>query len=125
MDGAVAASMREKGLQYRIIWGVSILHLQEMAKEIGGDADLARELWKEDCRECRILATMIMPSKAMTPEEADSWTSTLTTKETAEWLAFNLIRHLPFARQWAEKRSSSDNTLQRLCAEYVLARVNR
>ncbi len=122
MDGTVAESMRQKGLSYRVIWGISIIHLQEMAKEIGQDEALARQLWKEDCRECKILATLVMPHDSMTIDETRQWVATLSTKETAQWLAFNLVRHLPFAKEWAEEAQNSNNTLEICCAQNVLAK---
>ena len=68
MDGRTAQSMRDKGLDYKFNWGASIPMLREKAEEIGKDYDLAIELWKADVRECKILATMIMPVERMLPE---------------------------------------------------------
>ena len=61
MNGTASRSMREKGADYKLNWGVSLPDLQAMAEEIGKDYELAISLWKEDVRECKILATMLMP----------------------------------------------------------------
>ena len=71
MDGAVAKSMRDKGVDYKLNWGATLPRLQEKAEELKAgfkiqDAgfsqyDLAIALWKEPVRECKILATMLMP----------------------------------------------------------------
>ena len=61
MNGVAARSMRDKGLDYKINWGVSLPDLQTMAREYEQDYELAIELWKEDIRECKILATLLMP----------------------------------------------------------------
>ena len=37
MNGATAQSLREKGINYHLNWGVSLQHLQEMAAEIRED----------------------------------------------------------------------------------------
>ena len=50
MNGPVSQSMREKGMDYKLNWGVSLPHLQEVAREYGKDRDLAIALWKEDIR---------------------------------------------------------------------------
>ena len=71
MDGAVAQSMREKGLDYHLNWGATLLRLREKADEIGKNYDLAIALWKENVRECKILATMIMPADVVLPEVID------------------------------------------------------
>ena len=62
MDGAVAASMRSKGVDYKLNWGATLPRLKEKAEEIGKNYELAIALWKENVRECKILATMIMPA---------------------------------------------------------------
>ena len=61
MNGMASQSMREKGLGYSINWGISLPALKTLAEEYGKDYDLAIELWKENIRECKILATLIMP----------------------------------------------------------------
>ena len=71
MDGATSASMRNKGLDYKLNWGASLVMLRNEAKEIGQDYQLAIELWKEDIRECKILATLLMPPAEMLPEVAE------------------------------------------------------
>ncbi len=65
MDGVTAQSMRNKGLDYHLNWGASQAMLRDKADEIGKDHDLAIALWKEDVRECKILATMVMPADTM------------------------------------------------------------
>ena len=35
MNGVVSKSMRDKGSEYKINWGVTLPHLKEMALEIG------------------------------------------------------------------------------------------
>ena len=73
MDGAVAKSMRDKGLNYKLNWGATLPRLRQKADEIGYNYDLAIALWKEDVRECKILATMIMPPDEVLPEVIDIW----------------------------------------------------
>lgn len=123
MNGVAAQSMREKGLSYKLIWGISFQHLQEMASEIGEDSSLACQLWKEDIRECKILATLIMPKAEMTKELAEEWLDTLTTQEMAEWLAFNLLRHLSFAKEIAEQSVESGVKLKIICGNNILKRI--
>ena len=84
MDGARMQSMREKGLNYHLNWGVSIGHLHEIAKEYGKDYDLAVKLWKENIRECKILATIIMPQEYFPSDLAMLWIEQLESQEMAE-----------------------------------------
>ena len=97
MDGSVAQSMRNKGVDYKLNWGATLPRLQEKAREIGKNYDLAIALWKENVRECKILATMIMPADEVLPEVIDIWMEQMPTQEIAEQAAFNLFQHLPYA----------------------------
>lgn len=123
MDGAVAKSMREKGLDYKLNWGATLPRLREMADEIGQNYDLAIALWKEDVRECKILATMIMPANQMLPEVADIWMEQITTQELVEQAAFNLFQYLPYAPEKAYNWMASEKELYQLCGFHILSRL--
>ena len=131
MDGAVAQSMRDKGLNYHLNWGATIPRLQEKAEEIRlrvkGEGlrvyDLAIVLWKENVRECKILATMLMPADEILPEVVDIWQEQIPSQEIAEQLAFNLYQHLPFAAEKAYQWIASDKEYDQLCGFHVLSRL--
>ncbi len=123
MDGKTAQSMRDKGVEYKLNWGASIPMLQEKAREIGKDYDLAIELWKADVRECKILATMIMPADEMLPEVVDIWMEQTTSQEIAEQAAFNLYQYLPFAAEKAYQWMASDKELYQMCGFHILTRL--
>lgn len=123
MNGPASQSMREKGLQYKINWGVPIPTLKSMAKEYGKDYDLAVELFKEDIRECKILATIIMPAEKMLPEIVDVWMEQTTTHEIAEQLAFNLLQYLDFAPMLAFEWIASDKPMYKLTGYHLLSRL--
>ena len=127
MDGATAQSMRQKGLDYHLNWGVTLPRLQEMAREIASGHpplyQLALALWKENVRECKILATMLMPPDEMLPEVADIWMEQVPTVEVAEQAAFNLFQHLPYAAEKAFLWLSSPDDLPQICGYHVLSRL--
>ncbi len=123
MDGAVAKSMRDKGLDYQLNWGATLPRLREMAEEIGKDYSLAIALWKEDVRECKILATMLMPADAILPEVVDIWMEQVPSQEIAEQLAFNLWQHLPYAPEKAYQWIALDKEYYQLCGFHILSRL--
>ena len=131
MDGAVAQSMRDKGLNYHLNWGATLPRLKEMAKEIANSQtptansqyDLAIALWKENVRECKILATMLMPADQILPEVVDIWMEQIPSQEIAEQVAFNLWQHLPFAPEKAYQWIASDKEYDQLCGFHVLTRL--
>jgi 3-methyladenine DNA glycosylase AlkD len=123
MNGVASQSMREKGVNYHVNWGVPLPELKKMAKEIGEDYDLAIALWKDNVRECKIIATMIMPKERMSRELADVWMEQTTSQEIAEMAAFNLYQHLDFAPEIAYTWIASDNELRQICGYHILARL--
>lgn len=128
MDGKTAQSMRDKGVQYKLNWGASIPMLREMAESLSKDLtlspyDLAIALWKEDVRECKILATMLMPADEVLPEVIDIWMEQMPSQEMAEQASFNLFQHLPFAARKAYEWMASDKELYQLCGFLVLTRL--
>ena len=123
MDGVASQWMREKGLNYHVNWGASVPMLKQKAQETGKDYDLAIALWKENVRECKILATMIMPAEQMLPEVVDIWMEQTPSQEVAEMASFNLYQHLPFASAKAYEWIASDKDLYQLCGFHVLSRI--
>jgi len=123
MDGSIAKSMRDKGVDYRLNWGATILRLREKANEIGQNYDLAIALWKENVRECKILATMTMPPDVILPEVVDIWMEQTETVEIAEQAAMNLYQYLPYAPAKAYEWMASDKELCQLCGFHVLSRL--
>jgi len=123
MDGSIAASMRSKGVDYKLNWGATLPRLKEKAAEIGKNYDLAIALWKENVRECKILATMIMPADEVLPEVIDIWMEQTPTQEIAEQAAFNLYQYLPYAPAKAFAWMASPEPLYQLCGFHVLSRL--
>jgi hypothetical protein len=123
MDGSIAQSMRDKGVDYHLNWGATLPRLREKADEIGKNYDLAIALWKENIRECKILATMIMPPDVVLPEVIDIWMEQTPTQEIAEQAAFNLYQYLPYAPVKAYTWIASDKELYQLCGFHILSRL--
>ncbi len=136
MDGVVAKSMRDKGLGYHLSWGATLPRLREMAQVISRKASaqqtasehsprysLAIALWKENVRECKILATMLMPPTEMLPELAELWMEQTENMEIAEQAAMNLYCRLPFAGEKAYQWMADGRPLYQLCGFHVLSRL--
>ena len=123
MDGMVAASMRQKGVQYKLNWGATLPRLKAKADEIGQNYDLAIALWKENVRECKILATMLMPADKMLSEVVDIWMEQTDCQEIAEQATFNLYQYLPYAPEKAYTWMASEKELYQLCGFHILSRL--
>ena len=136
MNGVTAQSLREKGLNYHLNWGASLQHLQEMAAEIREDVakrvssepsdqffTLSSLLWKENIRECKILATMLMPPEKFPADLAMLWVEQTPTQEIAEMAAMNLYRHLPYAKDMAFQLIAQPYEMAQLQGYCILARL--
>lgn len=123
MNGTAAASLREKGLHYRLIFGVEWPQLMRLSAEIGKDHDLAQALWKEDIRECRLLAGLIQPVETFSLELADVWIETMHYPEEAQYTVLSLFRHLPHVSEVAFQWIARSEEMYRLCGWLVLARL--
>ncbi len=123
MNGVTSQSMRDKGVHYKLNWGVAYTDLRTMANEYGKDYSLAIELWKENIRECKILATMIMPAEELQAEVAELWLEQAPSQEIVEMLAFNIFQHLPYIPVMAYEWIASDIELRQIAGYLVLARL--
>ena len=123
MNGTAAASLREKGLHYRLIFGVEWPQLMRLSAEIGKDHDLAQALWKEDIRECRLLAGLIQPVETFSLELADVWIETMHYPEEAQYTVLSLFQHLPHVSEAAFQWIARSEEMYRLCGWLVLARL--
>ena len=121
MNGVASQSMRQKGLDYKVNWGVALPHLREMAAEYQPSYSLAVELLKENIRECKILATMLMPPAEMPEQLVELWMEQTKSQEIAEMAVFNLYQHLDYAPQMAFRWIASDDSIRQLSGYQLLA----
>ena len=97
MNGIAATSMREKGVHYRMNFGVDLMRIREIALRYVPDVMLAETLWKEDVRELKILATLLYPVDRFTSDAADRWVVSITNQEIREQACRNLFQQISFA----------------------------
>ena len=123
MNGPVSASMREKGLAYKVIFGVELPRLQQMAEEFPHTYELAAALWKESIRECRLLASMLMPKECMDAELAEVWVEQMQYVEEAEVTVMSLFCHEPWASAKAYEWIAAEEEMHQLCGYLLLSRL--
>ena len=123
MNGVLSQSLREKGLKYRLIFGVELPRLKELAAGYEQNHDLAQALWKEDIRECKILAAYLQPTDSFDPELADFWMESIHNTELADYLCMALLRRLPYASQKAFQWMASENRMERYTGFRLIAHL--
>lgn len=123
MNGIVSASMREKGMKYRINFGLTYPLIRRIAEAYVPDAELAQYLWKEQIRESKMLATWLYPANEMTPEVAQQWVEEIPYPEIADICCMNLFVKLPFALQKASEWVMSDKEIIRYTGYQLFNRL--
>ena len=123
MNGAVSQSMREKGLVYRLNFGVELPRIKEMAAGYEKNHSLAQALWKEDIRECKILAALLQPAESFLPEIADIWVEDIRNIEIAELTSMNLFQHLPYAPAKSFHWMADEREYVQVCGFLTAARL--
>lgn len=123
MNGVIATSMREKGFNYRMNFGVDILTIKEIAKRYESGTTLAEVLWNEDVREMKILATMLYPSVSLTRETADRWVTAISNQEIREQACRNLFQEVAFADELVKDWTKNEDEKIRTTGYWLFARL--
>ena len=123
MNGPVSASMREKGLAYKVIFGVELPRLQRFAEELPHTYALAAALWREDIRECRLLAGLVQPVESFLPDIADIWVESMRYPEEAQYTVMSLFCRLPYASDKAFAWIADERPMFQLCGFLILSRL--
>lgn len=95
MNGVISTSMREKGIVYKLNFGVPLPEIKEIAATHRPDSELAAALWKEDIREFKILASLLQPVDEFSSRKAGQWVKEIPYLEIAEQCSHNLFYKLP------------------------------
>ena len=132
MNGVAAAAMRQAGLtaDYRVNFGVEIPRLQTLAGELCTEYPdclpaLSQALWHESVRECRILATLLMPADTFADDVADIWADEIHTVELAQIAAMNLFSKMPSATTAAFRWIASGTEIRQTLGYYTMLHLMR
>ncbi len=124
MNGVASAAMRQTD-DYRVNFGIELPRIQQIASEFPSERQLAQTLWNESVRECKILATILMPTTDFDEELCDIWVSEIRTVEMAQIFALNLMRRLPYVSSKAFEWISADNTMLQITGYFTMCHVLR
>lgn len=113
-NGIISDVLRRGGSPFRIIFGLNLPQIVEIAAENEASADLARRLWANNTtRERMLAAPMIYPREEFDEATARSWCAEIPSAEVADVLCHRLLRHRPFALELAEELRHSDSDMTR------------
>ncbi len=123
MNGVVSSSMRDKGVDYKMNFGVDVPRIKGIAEKYEPNAALAKELWQIDVRELKILSTMLYPLDEFKEENANEWAHDIPNQEIREHLCRNLLQELPYADVLVQKWTASADASLRLTGYWLYVRL--
>lgn len=116
-NGALAEQLRRAGAPYRIIFGLNLPQIAEIAAGTTQSADLAERLWaNRTTRESLLIAPMLYPAGVMQPVTAMRWALTADTPEVADVLCHRLLRRLDYCFDIADELWKAPATINRYTA---------
>ena len=123
MNGVASQSMRDKGLNYKLNFGIEYPRIKEIAAQYEPNHELAQALWKENIRECKIMAGLLQPADTFYPEIADIWIEDMHFPEIAEYTVMNLFQNMPYASEVVFRWMADDRDYFRMCGLLLSARL--
>lgn len=123
MNGFASTTMRENGIAYKLNFGVELPRIKQIAAQFERNHDLAQALWKENIRECKILAGLLQPFETFYPEIMDIWIEAMPTLEMAEMTCMHLFQYLPYAPQKSLQLIACEGEYQQICGYLIIARL--
>ena len=97
--------------------------IKSIADAYEKDHALAQTLWKEDIRECKILAGLLQPVDSFLPEIADIWVENIRNIEIAELTCMNLFQYLPYAPAKSFHWIAAEDEYTQVCGFLTIARL--
>ncbi|MDE5919224.1 MAG: DNA alkylation repair protein [Duncaniella sp.] len=120
-NGIVADTLRRTMPEYKMVFGLNIPQIADIARETGISRALAEELWADRrTRESMLMAPMIFPIEELDAPTAGRMMDEVVTPEVADILCHRLLRHHPDARRLAMERVASPDDLVRYTAFSLL-----
>ena len=124
MNGVVSQSMREKGLVYKLNFGVELPRIKGIAAgyekgPLSGSSFVERRYqrvqnsWRD----------VLQPVESFLPEIADIWVEDIRNIEIAELTCMNLFQHLPYAPAKSFHWIASEDEYTQVCGFLTIARL--
>lgn len=108
-NGVVADTLRRAGSPFRVIFGLNLPQIVEIAAGHGADRPLADELWANTTtRESMLLAPMLVDASVFPIEDARRWASEAPADEVTDILCHRLLRKVPYAWTLVDELAQHD-----------------
>lgn len=120
-NGVIADTYRKAGSTFRIVFGLNLPQLVEIAGRTPHDRELAEALWANTTtRESMLLAPMLINPADFTEDDARRWLTSVCSYEVADILCHRLLRKTSYA--WSLAESLMENPVNEY-DQYVALRL--
>lgn len=123
MNGVISSSMREKGINYKMNFGVDVPKLRSIADKYEPNVELAEKMWTLDVREMKILSIMLYPIEHFTMSDANRWVKEIPTQEMREHLCRNLLQELEYSDKLVEEWVTDEDVEVRITGYWLFVRL--
>lgn len=116
-NGLLADQLRRAGSPFRIIFGLNVIQIKEIAADYGHDASMAAKLWANaTTRESMLMAPMLWRSEDFTADELVALCGSSPHAEVSDMLCHRLLRGRCDAPAIVDKLAASELPLMRYTA---------
>ncbi len=113
--------MARFGIATETAYGVRVPKLRKLAKELGTDHELAKDLWESGVHEARILASMVDDPKRVTEGQMESWVGDFASWDVCDQCCMNLFDKTPLAWRKAKEWSTREEEFVKRAAFALMA----
>lgn len=123
-DGEIAETLKYRGLQYNMIYGVSTNILFGYCKNLPKNQELANELWKEDFREAKLLALMMANPATISDDELTKFITGCINHEMVEIGSLHLFSKIPNAFEKAFEWLQTENEFFKMTGYLIISHLS-
>ena len=121
-NGILVDVLRRAGSPYKMIFGLNLPQISEIAAATGTDHSLAMALFSDrTTRESQLLAPMIADPDALSADDALELLTQAPDREAVDILCHRLLRRLPFAAELAANPALPPYSALRLAANLIVS----
>ena len=88
--------MGDKGVGYKVNWGVGLYEVKKMGEEYGKEYEVGMEVWKEDMGEWKIVGRVMMGGDKMVGEMRDLWMEEVEREEMGEMVGLKVLEEVDY-----------------------------
>lgn len=113
-NGIIADTLRRAGSPFKIIFGLNLPQITEIAANAPHNPTISEALWENSStRESMLIASLLYPVENFDRQTAARWIQQIKATEIADFLCLKLLRHTSYALDIAKECCLSDNEMTR------------